>query len=193
MKDSLIQRKLREISDGAWGKAIAKCYDHINLKLFHKTSSGAHCSQRLGMDAKDFYLGGAIESLFLEVWEWKFDKYSIDEQLIRVIDSKISEEVRKYKVELTQGRKTHLVEDEQLALFSETEQDSENDEQIYKKFQIALEMACLNNEKYLTLIDFKKQNLSYSQIERRMEISKEELYRMMENVSRRARKILESL
>lgn len=50
------------------------------------------------MSAFDFYFGTALTKLYEGVWDWKFEKFSILEQFIRIIDSMISEVVRKYKV-----------------------------------------------------------------------------------------------
>src|SRR4051812_5729098 len=116
MKDSDIQKKLNEITRDAWTTALMKCHGHMNLRLQGKTASGAHCQQRLGMEAKDYYMGEAIKSIYEGTWDWKYDQYPIDEQLIRIIDSMISEQVRKYKVEVKRGKKTELIANDQLAL-----------------------------------------------------------------------------
>jgi DNA-directed RNA polymerase specialized sigma24 family protein len=192
MKDDQI-KKLREIPRKTWENAIAKCHEHIRLKLLGKTKSGAHSDQRLSMPAKDFYMKSAITALYQGKWEWKDDKYLIDEQLIRIINSMISEQVRKYKVELSHGNKTILVKEEQLTLHLENEITDEYDEEYLEKLSKALTMACENNPKYQMLISLKRQDLSYSDICKQMGCTKNEAYQMMENVSKRANKILKSL
>ncbi|GAA4749347.1 hypothetical protein GCM10023229_32450 [Flavisolibacter ginsenosidimutans] len=193
MKDAQILNKLGEITHETWRAAIQKCHDHMDTKLWGKTASGAHCEQRLGMDAKDYYLGKAIKALYEGTWEWKYEEFPIDEQLIRIINSMISEQVRKYKIEVKKGKKTVLVENEQLALSLDEEVDKEYDESQLQKLSTALTMACEGNEQYQALVKFKKQGLSYNEISTEMNCDKEELYRMIENIGKRAKRILKSL
>jgi DNA-directed RNA polymerase specialized sigma24 family protein len=193
MKDSDILKILNEITPDVWTAVIKKCHVHMGLKLKGKTASGAHCQQRLGMDATDYYMGEAIKGLYGGIWEWKYKQYSIDEQLIRIIDSMISEQVRKYKVEMKKGKITQLVANDQLALSLEEAVEEEYDETELQKFSEALNMACENNEKYKRLVELKQQNLNYADISKMMECTKDELYQMMENISKRANRILKSL
>lgn len=93
-----VTQRLNEISDGEWRIVIKKCKDHIRLRLKQKCATGAHSEKNLGMSAFDFYFGTALTKLYEGVWDWKFEKFSILEQFIRIIDSMISEVVRKYKV-----------------------------------------------------------------------------------------------
>ena len=193
MKEAHILIKLGEITRETWRAAIKKCHDHMHTKLWGKTASGAHCEQRLGMDAKDFYMGRAIKALYEGTWEWKYEEFHIDEQLVRIINSMISEQVRKYKVEIKKGKKTVLVENEQLALALGEEVDEEYDESQLQKLSTALTMACDGNEQYKILVKLKKQGLDYNEISKEMGCDTEKLYRMMENIGKRAKKILKSL
>ena len=93
-----VSKRLDEISDGEWKIVIKKCKEHIRLKLKQKCATGAHSEKNLGMKAFDYYFGQAIEKIYAGVWDWKFEKFSIIEQLIRIINSLISEVVRKYKL-----------------------------------------------------------------------------------------------
>lgn len=98
-----VSKRLNEISDGEWKIVIKKCKDHIRLKLNQKCATGAHSEKNLGMKAFDHYFGTAIEKIYDGVWDWKFEKFSILEQLIRMINSMISEVVRKYRVHHDRG------------------------------------------------------------------------------------------
>ena len=162
----------------------------MDLRLWGKTASGAHCEQRLGMEAKDYYMGQSIAALYEGKWQWK---YPIDEQLIRIIDSKISDQVRKYKNELKRGQKILLVQNEQLALSLEEEIDEEYDETELRKLPKALSMACENNENYKRFVFLKQQGLDYDEIGKQMGCTKDELYQIRENISKRAKRILKSL
>ncbi len=195
MNDDQILAELDKISHETWRKAVQKCHAHIGLKLYNKTNSGAHCEQRLGVSAVDFYVEFAYRQLFTLVWKWQFEKYSIEEQMIRVIDSKISEEVRKYRVEVSRNKKTILVENEQLSMvFEDIPDDSdEADSNTEKEMMEALEKACENNEIFKEFISLKKQGLSYDDIGAKMNRAKEDLYQMQETISRRAKKNLKLL
>ena len=98
-----VTRRLNEISDAEWKIIIQKCKKHIRLRLFQKCATGAHSEKNLGMKPFDFYFGSAIDKVYTGVWDWKFEQFSIQDQLIRIIDSMISEVVRKYKVHNNPG------------------------------------------------------------------------------------------
>ena len=98
-----VLKKLKAISRSEWKQALGKCYSHLKLKLYGKIDKGAHCESRLGIHAFDFYTGQALTSLFEGKWNWDFGKFTIEEQLIRIIDSMISEQVRKYRLEVKNG------------------------------------------------------------------------------------------
>lgn len=98
-RHQLVQRKLTEVTDDEWLVAMQKCKKVINLRTKGKTDYGAHSEQRLEMPPFDYYFQKALDKLYEGEWDWKFENYSLAEQLVRVIGSLISEEVRKYKVE----------------------------------------------------------------------------------------------
>ncbi len=181
--------RLSHITDEEWKIAIKKCYGHINIKLGDKTRIGAHCQQRLGMKANDFYLKNALLAIYEGIWSWDPERFTITEQLIRIINSMISEEVRKYKVEVKRGRKTILMEPEQLFLALEENDDEDYDEDNLDKLTAALFQACESNEKYKTFLELKKKELSYKEIADEMKCTISEAYQLMETISRRSRKL----
>jgi hypothetical protein len=193
MNEQQILLKLSKIPPETWEAVSNKCYGHINMKLAGKTASGAHSGQRLGMEAPDFYFVNAVNAIYSITWEWKYEKFSIDEQLIRIINSMISEQVRKYKREIEQGKKTVLIGNDQLALQLEDELDEQYDESYLIKLSNALIMACENNEKFKNFIHLKQKGFDYSDICNEMNCTRDEAYQIMETIARRARKILKSL
>jgi len=97
-------RKLQELSHGEVKSAVRSLTNHVRKKLgvgthFDMTLSGAHSAKNLDADPVDFYVSDAISRLYEpeDGWEWKFDKYSLTEQLIRISDSVISKKVAEYK------------------------------------------------------------------------------------------------
>lgn len=86
--------RLRHLSEDDWKVALAKCKDHIKLRLKQKTISGAHSSANLGADPVEHYLGLAYEKKIIGDWEWKAE-YSLAEQMIRIVNSAMSKQVEK--------------------------------------------------------------------------------------------------
>jgi hypothetical protein len=191
MEQTHILEKLVLTPRTVWEQAFNKCHSHIAVRLYRKTSFGAHCAQRLGMDAIDYYTGNAVKALYDGIWEWKYKKYSLEEQLIRIIDSMISEEVRKYKIEALKNNKTILKENSELVAENEDSFDAEDCEFDHSELlNQAIDAACENNTKYTRFIQLKKQGLDYDEISKEIGCSKNETYQMMETISRRAKKIL---
>lgn len=89
-------KKLDKISNVEWKIAIKKCEKHLFFKLMNKTKYGAHTVENLGIPAKDYYLEYAYSSIIDGFWEWK-DSFDLTEQLIRIIDSRISTVIKSYK------------------------------------------------------------------------------------------------
>lgn len=192
MKEGYNPQKLLDLPDEVWKPAIKKCHEHAQLKLRGKINAGAHSSQRLGMEAIDFYTGEAIKKLYDGTWEWKHETYTLDEQLIRIMDSMISEQVRKYKSEINKNKKTILVEQHQLALALTEEADEEYDEAYLNRYKAALATACEGNEKYQKLVCLYKKGLGYDEIANGLGCTKPEVYRLMENLGKRAKRQLSS-
>ncbi len=103
--------KLTKVTDNEWKVVITKCTEHIRLRLRHRQRMGAHSPQNLGMPAVDYYFQNAVEKLYEGTWDWKFEKYSLEEQLVRIINSMISEEVRKYKTKKSKAVRIFYKED----------------------------------------------------------------------------------
>ena len=98
-----IQTELDKISDKEWEEICTRCKNFLKKKLFNKTIYGAHSEKELGMSAIDYYLEEAISKIFLLQWEWKFEKYNITQQIMRIAGSLISKKVEKYKRKTEDG------------------------------------------------------------------------------------------
>lgn len=96
-RKEIVTEKLLAIPEKDWILIAQKCKTHIKLRIGQKTLYGAHSEKNLNGSAFEFYFHTAMEKLYSGSWDWQFEKFSIVEQLIRIIDSIISEEVRKYK------------------------------------------------------------------------------------------------
>ena len=192
MKEMEISKRLRAISMAEWEAVLKKCYGHVQLKLMNKTLTGAHCEQRLGMPATDFYVGSAYKALFEGSWDWQFEKYDLPTQMIRIINSLISNEVRKYKVEQKENRQLPLLRENDTFDDIEDEDDDDNstDTAYFEKCATALAKACRGNQRYVEFIKLKKEGNSYKVIADSMSCTLKEAYQMMETIARRAKKII---
>jgi DNA-directed RNA polymerase specialized sigma24 family protein len=192
MKEMEISKRLRAISMAEWESVIKKCYGHVKLKLMNKTLTGAHCEQRLGMVATDFYVGTTYKALFEGSWQWQFEKYDLPTQMIRIINSLISNEVRKYKTEKKQNKQLPLLRvNDEFDNLEDDEADYTPDDSTYiEKCSIALAKACLGKPRYVEFIKLKKEGKSFKDIADIMQCTADEAYQMMETIARRARKIL---
>ena len=92
-----IQEQLDKISEKDWNEICSRCKRFLNSKLFNKTSYGAHSEHELGGPAVEYYLHEAILKIYTFNWEWKFERYSMTEQIIRLVGSLISKKVDKYR------------------------------------------------------------------------------------------------
>jgi DNA-directed RNA polymerase specialized sigma24 family protein len=194
MNEFEISNRLRAITNSEWECIIKICYSHVDLMLGSKTKYGAHCEQRLGMSAHEYYVGNAILAIYQQIWEWQFEKYDLAEQLIRIINSRISNEVRKYKSEIKHDKQqpllieTHVFEQ---VIGYEVEDPPSNEEYLQKCTE-ALTKACDNNERYAAFVQLKLKGNSYEEIATKLNCTKEEAYRLMENIGKKAKRILKS-
>jgi DNA-directed RNA polymerase specialized sigma24 family protein len=195
MIDNETRNRLENIDQSTWKLAIEKCYIHLRYKLRNKTQSGAHCSQRLGAEPFDYYVSKCIKGIYSGTWEWFYQRFTIAEQMIRIINSMISEQVRKYKVENTNTKHTVLADSMELFTDLDIEDDlaDEEDGAHLERLNEALELACEGNKQYKQFILYKREGLGYDEICKKLNCTQKEAYQMMETISRRANKKLGSL
>ena len=99
----LVLTKLQKIPDDEVKEAIKQLTHYVKARLRYRslsdrTKSGAHGQKNLGMDAIDFYVGESIKRLYDPTgWDWKFEKFTLAEQLMRIANKLISSKVDEYK------------------------------------------------------------------------------------------------
>jgi len=89
-------KKLEEVTALEWQLALIKCEKHLDYRLKMKTLYGAHTAKNLGIDPKEYYMAFAEDSLLFGKWQWK-DEFDLSEQLIRIINSRITTIVKSYR------------------------------------------------------------------------------------------------
>lgn len=92
-------KKLEEVAPLEWQLALVKCEKHLDYRLKMKTLYGAHTAKNLGIDPKEYYMSFAEDALLFGNWQWK-DDFDLSEQLIRIIDSRITTVVKSYRARI---------------------------------------------------------------------------------------------
>ncbi len=124
-------------------------------------------------------------------WDWKFEKYTLTEQLIRIINSMISEQVRKFKVEKAKLPVIQYTDDETTL---DDPQDLLTDEAAAEKEGIIDEFLNLTQEAikgddnlemlYLHLMEGKE----YSEIAKEMNMEIKKIYKLAEKLKEKVKK-----
>lgn len=114
-----------ENSEREWAIALAKCRDHIILRLGNRTLYGAHTETRLGAEPVQYYTSFAFTAILSGSWEWK-EKNSLSEQMILIANSTISTEVEKMRTKKAGTAPKTIYVDDPTKLFYE--QDTSDDE-----------------------------------------------------------------
>lgn len=190
MRHKLVLTELDKLSDEDWQYVLGIARKHVQIRLNGRTKSGAHGEANLGMSAEDFYVGKAIEKIYSSVWDWQFEKYSISDQVIRIINSMISEVVRKYKDSKEKGSIQIISEEPDFYLFIADLESEINPNDLYDD-QVNLIFEAIEGEPsleriLLAILD----GLNYDEIKSKMKISKDDIYRAVEKIKTKTKKLI---
>lgn len=103
------QQRLEAVSEREWVATLERCKKHLESRLRQRTLYGAHTAENLGDDSHDYYTSFAYEAILSGRWKWK-SEFSLAEQMIRIINSRISEEVEKVKREKSEALEVKYVD-----------------------------------------------------------------------------------
>jgi hypothetical protein len=118
-----IKEQLDSITEDEWNEICTRCKHFLKKKL-HYTNYGAHSEKELGIPAVDYYLNEAIGKIFSFEREWKYEKYPIVDQIIRIANSLISKNVEKYRRKIEKGQIEIRLDDSlEINLFEEVYDD----------------------------------------------------------------------
>lgn len=98
----IVLNKLQGLSDDVVKEALKQLTHHVKARLrfgsqVDRTKSGAHGEKKLGMNAIDFYVGESVKRLYdPNGWDWKFEKFTLAEQLKRIANKLISDKLADY-------------------------------------------------------------------------------------------------
>jgi len=197
----VISEKLDSISDEEWLAIFNKLTIYVKFKLKGRTRYGAHSDANLGIDAINFYIEDAIQKLFEHTWDWKFEEYSLLEQLKRVIGSTISENVRKENIKknlkernVYAGNTLEIIptDSEKLIWLAEEMNTSEDStKETLEQFEKIL-VECSKDEPDLELLVMALLETDDSdEIAKQFKWDKSKLYTLQRKLYRRVRKYAE--
>lgn len=102
----IVLSKLESLSNDEVTDALKQLTHHVMARLrfrsrLDRTKSGAHGEKNLGMNAIDFYVGEAVKRLYdPNGWDWKFERFTLAEQLMRIANKLVSDKVADYKAKI---------------------------------------------------------------------------------------------
>jgi len=186
-REEEILQKLNAVSEKEWKEIIDKLTIFVLFKLKRRTIFGAHSEQNLGVNPIDYYIDESISKLFGLDWKWQFEKYSLLDQLKRIIGSLISTNVERYKTKKFHENPT---ESNKIPAIIEDNDDEEND--IYKRFKEAIE-ACSQDDEELQLYALALDECdSFDDMVIQIGWDKKKLYALQKKMTRRITKYFET-
>lgn len=186
--DKEILKQLNAISDNEWLDVIDKLTTYVHFKLKGRTIFGAHSEQNLGINPVEYYVDDAIGKLFSLEWKWQFEKYSLLEQLQRVVGSMISTNVEKFKAK---KESIILMDEEKLVSLEKSEIDG-NEVQYYEVFKQALEECSKDDEELQLYVMALDECASFDEMVEATGIEKKKLYVLQKKMTRRVTKYLDT-
>ncbi len=176
-----ILKHLNAITDSEWLDVVDKLTTYVHFKLKGRTLFGAHSEHNLGGNPVDYYVNEAIGKLFSLDWKWQFDKYSLLEQLERVVSSMISTNVEKSKVK---KGKIILVEEDKLISMEKSEINDYEVEN-YEIFKNALEECSKDDEDLQLYVMALDECTSFDEMVTATGFEKKKLYVLQKKMTRR--------
>ncbi len=189
-KDKEILERLHAVKDKEWLEILDKLTVFVRFKLKGKTIFGAHSEQNLGVEPVEYYVDEAIGKLFGLEWEWQFEKYSLIDQLKRIVGSMISTNVENFR---KKKEKVIPTENESLSVLVEkVNVNNENDDVNYPLFIEALEKCSQDDEELQLYVMALDECNSFDDMSIELGWEKKKLYSLQQKMTRRVIKYLET-
>jgi len=198
--------KLDKTSRVEWEIALRKAEKHLDYRLWNKTKFGAHSVENLHVPAKEYYLNFAYMSIINGSWEWKED-YDLPEQLIRIIDSRLSTVVETYKKAILKNKERRsegryeITVTEKAVDVEGTFYDLRSEEELSEEELLKIESEYESIEKFVSesdnqnIIDFwecVKERYTRGEIAEYIGITPKQLDKVKEKFLRQIRKEIKS-
>jgi len=188
----LVLNKLQNLSDDEVAEALRQLTHHVKARLrfrskADRTKSGAHGEKNLGMNAIDYYVGECVKRLYEpNGWDWKFEKFTFAQQLMRIANKLISDKVTDFKEKK-----------EELPIFDEKDAndidnlhqianiDVRGNEEMYARLILLAQEKSKDDEnlEYFTLRYF--EDASYETIAEEMGLTVNQVYVLRKKLVRR--------
>mgnify|MGYP000645308201 CR=1 FL=1 len=186
MRKKLVLDKLEQVEEEEWLVVLEKARKHIEIRIKGRTKYGAHSEENLGMDAIDCYVGETIKRLYEGIRDWKFETRSLEVEFIRIIDSIISEEVRKIKDKPEDATKIISVDPDSF-LIEDVEQSEENVEKLYEEQVTTIFDAISGDEVLEEIFLLIHDGKTYDEIAKKLDIPKSKIYRAVDKIKRKVK------
>ena len=191
-RKEIVLNKLHNLSEDEVKVALKQLTHFIRARLrlkslIDRTKSGSHSNQNLGMDAIDYYVGESVKRLWEpDGWDWKFEKFTLAEQLMRIANKLISDRVRSYK-----NKKEQMpvyVDKDVSDIYDLTQIAEENirgNEEIYQKLiELAYDVAKENDAFYYFTIRY-LEGADFLTIGNEMDLTRNQIYVLRKKLVRK--------
>lgn len=178
------QARIANLSEKNWKVALKKCKEHLRFRLFQKTLSGVYSSSNLGAEPVDHYLSLAAEKILSGSWEWKA-KYSLGEQMIRIVDSEMSKEVERKTTMTSHLSNVKYIGDE-IEFYQKEEPDSRPVDLTVNRVKLeSIEKACKDDDQLEFIVEGLKEGKKRTEIAELLEITPRQFDKLREKLIRR--------
>lgn len=185
------QRRFSTLKDDDWKVVLRKCGKHIRIRLKQKTLSGAHSARNLGADPVDHYLEVAYTKLLGGEWEWK-EKFTLLEQMIRIINHEISATVEKYKtIKSRELRLEYTDITDEFYVLDDMEETVE-EEAKFKEQCAALEIAASGDAELEMIYEAIREGMKRAEIAELLGKTPKQLDKLKEKLVNKVRKLQQS-
>ncbi|GET30794.1 hypothetical protein [Prolixibacter sp. SD074] len=185
--DSEILKRLHAIPEKEWVDVVDKLTVYVHFKLKGRTIFGAHSEQYLGIDPINYYIGEAIGKLFSLEWQWQFEKYSLLDQLKKIVWSLMSTNVDKYKVSQKTKKAFEEIRKPELEV-----DDEDHDDENYKLFRNALDECSKDDEDLQLYVMALDECRSFDEMVKALGFDKKKLYALQKKMTRRVTSYIET-
>jgi hypothetical protein len=193
-RKELVLRKLHSLTENEQITVIKQLTLHISSKLrvnssFDRTKSGAHSAYNLGVDPVEYYVGETIKRLYDPGrWDWKFENFTLVQQLIRIANKILSDSVSSY---LKNKEKTPSFKNKDISDLYDLNVGNPKDQIREETYQMIKNLAFKVSEDdemlyFFTTLFFDKKD--YHNISDQLEVNIEDVYALKKKLVRRLMK-----
>lgn len=177
--------KVAKLTSDQWAAALVICKEHLKYRLRQRTLSGIYSESNLGSDPFDHYISLAYEKVLSGAWEWKEGR-SIAVQMIRIIDSELSKEVKRKNTKTSHLSNNSYPGDDQLDFYQlEEPEEKPIDRTINEAKLAAIENACQDDDELGFIVECLKEGKKRAEIAELMGIKPKQFDKLREKLLRR--------